>query len=687
MTYISRNGAPLNNKEGWQDNSVPELVRTPTGDPIHKPLIFTFASRGVGDEAFPVSGDNAMSMFGRDVFDLRGKLTTFNTPFQAMFNANGNDCMYQRLIPDDAKVGSYRLWVDVLLDKVPKYTRDSSGQIVRDSVTGKAKVAEQIDGVICVFRATRIGADASQPEFGAAVETEGTMTATSGGAKSKMYPLFDFVGPYAGDDVNGFGFKLIPLNEKSSPALQSVYQTTVGGRVYTLQWFETLAGVTSPVIWPTLKGAKTINVSFKPGAYYQPMRTPLDIEEILVDAYRKATPDVGMLPDYGPFEKMHIYRTELETVLKQAQSKIVTAPPADPYMVDIFGGMDLLGSPYDGLVVNPAEQTGKEVFTASNIHYFAGGADGVMSDKVYDELVRREMSLFPDRGAVKYENELKYGLGCFWDSGFSFDTKTALANFIGRSRNTFLTLCTRVYDQGRNDEQAEEAAKIALNELLSSFPESSRYNTGVCRGMITGQDAYIRNSSYKKPVPMAYSLANFFSKYLGSGEGRAKPEYRFSRGELTIIEDLVDLSMPWKGNVAYANDWETSLITARSYDYYRINIPAVQSVYGNDRSVLNNALVVFLLTYGYRVSDRVWADMSGESRMTTDERIKMIERKINERLSGRLDDVTEIVPKAYQTAEDNNNGYSLTLDMDATGGVLLTQLNTTIKVYRRSSEG
>lgn len=46
MTFIPRNGAPLNNKQGWQDNSVPELVRTPTGDAIHKPLIFTFAARG-----------------------------------------------------------------------------------------------------------------------------------------------------------------------------------------------------------------------------------------------------------------------------------------------------------------------------------------------------------------------------------------------------------------------------------------------------------------------------------------------------------------------------------------------------------------------------------------------------------------------------------------------------------------
>lgn len=681
MTFIPRNGAPLNNKQGWQDNSVAELVRTPTGDAIHKPLIFTFAARGVDNEAFPLTGDNALSLLGRNVFDLRGPYATFNTPYQAMFNANGNECMYQRLIPDDAKVANIRVFADTLETKVPAYERDING-IVQYDTAGKPKVKEQVDGLVIVFRSVVI--DDTMPAVGAGVVIDGTMTG-EGGTKSKLYPLFDIAGPYAGADVNGFGFKMIPLNEKSSPALTSSYQNEVGGRVYTLQWFETLAGVTSPVVWKTLTGMSSINFSFKPDAYYQPMRTQLDFEVVVADAYRQTMPDVGELPDYGPFEQFYLYRENLETVLGLSQAAITTAAPADPYLVDIFGGYDLLGQPYDGLQVNPATETGKTVFSASNIHYLQGGSDGVMDNAKYDELVRREMMLFPDGGKVRYDNELKYSLGCFWDSGFSFDTKAACVNFIGRSRNTFLTLATHVYDQGRNDEQTEESAKIALIELITAVPESAYYGTPAARGMVTGQSAFIKNSSYKKPVPMNYSLANFFSKYLGSGEGRAKPAYRFSRGELTIIEDLTDLSMPWKGNEVYASDWDVSLITARSYDYYRLFIPAIQSIYSEDRSVLNNALFNFMMTYVYRVSDRVWADMSGEASMTDDERAKMIENKIIERLEGRLDNVAVVTPKAYFTADDKSNGYSVTLDLIAEGGVLLTQFNTTIKVYRRES--
>lgn len=680
MTFIPRNGAPLNNKQGWQDNSIADLVRTPTGDPIHKPLIFTFAQRGVDDEAFPLVGDNALSMLGRSLFDFRSKYATFNTPFAAMFNANANECMYQRVVPDDAKVATHRVVADVLLTKVPAYDREVGGAIKYGS-DGKAIVKEQIDGAVIVYRVVEINEMTGL--HGAGKIIDGTMTG-EGGTKSKLYPMFDIKGPYAGNDVNGFGYKLVPLNAKSSPAMAAAYQESVGGRVYNLQFVETLAGVTSPVIWKTLTGLSSINFSFKPDAYYQPMRTDLSFDTVVADAYRNTMPDVGSLPDYGPFEDFYLYRDNLETVLELVQGLIVN-PPADKYLVDIFGGVDVAGQLYDGLVVNPATETNKVVFGSSNVHYLAGGSDGTMGDKAYDELVRREMLLFPEDGKVRYDNELKYSLGVFWDSGFSFDTKEALANFIGRSRNTFLGLCTHVYDQGRNDQQTEDSAKVALIEMVTSIPESAFYGTPAARGLIAGQTAFIRGSSYKKPVPMIYTIASMFSKYMGAGEGRCKPEFRFNRGSKTVITDLADLSMPWKGNEAYASDWDVSLITARSYDYYQLFIPAMQGIYSEDRSVLNNALFCFAMTYVYRVSDRVWADTTGEDRMTREEIAKDVENNIIERLSGRLDGIADVTPKAYFTAEDIASGRSITLDLPSSGNVLLTQFNTTIQAFRRES--
>lgn len=678
MTYIPRNSSPLNNKQGWQDNSVPELVRQAIGDPIHKPLIFTFGGRCVDNEAFPLSGDNLLSLIGRDVVDYRSKYATFNTPFLNMFNANGNEMMVQVVRPDDAKVAMQRMAAEVLLTDVEIYERNTDGSIKYDA-TGQAMVKETRPGMQIVFRVMEIN-DANGL-FKNGKQMQGTLTGT-GGEKSMIIPLWDIKGPYASSDVNGFGYKLTVPTAKSSPALSAAYQQKVGGRVYTLQWFETLAGVSSPVIWKTLKGMTTLNFSFKPDAYYEPMATDLDFDSIVTPAWRNTIPEIGALPDYGPFEEFYVYHANLKALLEQVAGLIDNAP-ADPYLIDIFNGLDLNGNPYDGLIVNPGTVTGKATFSSQHVHYLSGGSDGTLNNDVFDELVRREMSLFPEDGKVRYDNELKYSLGCFWDAGFSFETKEVLCNFIGRSRNTFLGLCTHVYNEGRNDLQAEESAKVALMEMVSAVPESDKFGTPAARGLIMGQTGKIRNSSYKEAVPLIYSIANFFSKYMGAKDGYCKPEYRFNRGSKTIIEDVTDVSMPWKGNEVYASDWDVSLISARSYDYYRVFIPAIQSIYPEERSVLNNALFNFLMTYVYRVTDRVWADTTGLSGMTRAEAAKDIENNIIARLANRLDGNANVIPTARFTDEDISNGNSVTVDLRCEGGTLLTQFNTTIRVYRQ----
>lgn len=673
--YIPRNGSPLNYKRGMQDNSIPPLVRSEIGDPIHKPLVFGYSARGRENEAFPVAGDNLLSMFGRSIVETRSKYATFYTPLIQMFNANANEMMFQRVMPDDAKTAHHRMCVEYIEKEVPVYVRNSLGEIMYDK-NGDPQTNGTKPGVVFVFRQVDVN------------ETTGLFRngkSTSGGALgegSKTLPLWDIKGPYRGGDVNGFGYRLSVLHPKSENPVDPVYSETVGSRVYGLEFVETLENVSSPVTWNTLAGATSVKFALKPGAYYQPMRQDLDFEDVVPKSYRKMVPDYGMLPDDGPFEEFHIYRDNLELLLKLAQSKITDAP-ADPYLVDIFNGVDLNGNPYDGLQVNPAGTTGASHFSPKHTHFLTGGSDGTMSNDNYDELVRREMSLFPKDGMVKYDDELKYSLGCFWDFGFSFDTKEALVNLISRSRNTFLMLCPQVYNQPRMDIQAEESAKIALNEMAAAAPESIEFGTPVARCLIMGQTAFIRNSTYKPFVPAIYTLANKFSKYMGAKEATCKPAYRFGRGKDTVIEDLADVSLPYKKPEVYASDWEVGLISARSYDYYRAFIPAVQTAYPNDRSVLNNALFTFLMTYVFRVSDRVWADFSGESRLTREELAQDVEAEITRRLTGKLDGIADIVPHAYFTAEDISNGYSITVDINAYGGVMTTQFNTSIRVYRR----
>lgn len=682
-SYVPSNSAPYHMKYGYHDQSVPPLVKAPVGDPIHKPWVLGFAARGREDEAFPLSGDNLLSFAGRDVIDFRSKYATFVTPFLRMFNTNANDVIFQRVCPDDATFAMQRMVAEVYNSKVPKYKRTLTGAIELDE--NGPIVESEIDGVVIIVREADI--TEATGKFGLAQVHDGNITG-SDGKKSKVYPLWDIKAPYRGADANGFGYRLSVPSPTTTPTVTAQYVNEVGARVYNIQFVETLSGVSSPVVWPTLTGTNSIMFSFKEGAFHSKTRLELDFENVVPSAYQKRNPDVGMIPDYGPFEKFFVYHEELEAVQKIALEAIATNRPASHELVDILGGLDLNGNPYDGLVVGPSTASNRVIFNERHVHYLKGGSDGTMNNDTYDALVRRELMLFPDRGAIRFDDELKYSLGIFWDCGYSLETKEAAVNFIARSRNTFLGLCTFIYDEVHTEDrdqqmQREESMKIVLNELMSSAPESALFGTPAARGLIMGQSGVLRNSSYRKRVPLIYSLANMFSKYMGSAQGECKPAYRFSNGKETVIRDMTDVTLTWKGNSVYASDWDANLISASSYNMWEVHIKAIQSIYNEERSVLNNALVSFILTYVYRVADRVWADNTGENRRTRQEIAKDIQNEIVKRLAGRLDEIVDISPVAYFTDEDISAGNSISLDLNASGSVLFTRLNTTIRVFRR----
>lgn len=679
--YIPRNSSPINNKLGIQDVSIPELVRTAVGDPIHKPLIFTFSPIGVEDEAFPLVGDNLFSLLGRQVLDYRSDYATFNTPFQALFNTLGNECLYQRVCSDDAKAAADRLRAEVVITKVPKYVRNALGEVERDAVTGKPKVDGEVTGPLIVWRHGGIEKEAG--EFGVGNVVDGTILG-EGGAKSKLYPIFDRKAPYRGKACNGYGWKITPLHRKSSPAITAEYQQEVGGRIYDFQFFEQIQGIDRPVIMKSISGMSSIRASLKTGAYYRPLRQDLEFETIVPDAYRKTDPEINQLPHYGPFEEIHFYRENFEAIL-QMMADAIPDWEGDIWMLDPFTGLDIHGNPYDGVTVNPNTENGKVNFGDGTILYMQDGVDGEMGNDAYDKLVRQEMLMFGVGGKVRYDNELKYSLGCFWDSGFSFDTKEAMVNFIGRSRNTYLFATSFVYNQDVNDLQAEEAAKVALFEIVTSVPESDLYGTPAARATISGQAHRLRNSTYKKYVPLNYSLAGLFSKCYGAKDGYPKNEFAFGRGEKTILDGVSNLTLPWKGNEVYASDWDVNFVSARSFDYYRAFIPAIITVYNNKSSSLISARSVFEMTYVFRRSDRAWANWVGTDDMTGAELCKNVENELIQDLTGRLTNALRCVPRAYQTEEDVADGFAIHLDFDTYNNPAFTQMNTTIRAHRADS--
>ena len=281
MSEIIKNGTPQNVKYGTDDQSVPEKVLTQAGVPIHLPLMFTFSPKGDPNDAYVVSGDNLKAMYGDEVISLKSPYTTFNTPYLELFNRKANEIMVQRLVPDDAATASLRLYAEVLETKVPDYERNADGSVLYEN--GSPKVKGQIDGLLIAWHFGQFSDEAGQFKQGNIFD--GTLT-NAAGTKSKIYPIMDMPAPYPGAKPNDFGLRMFCGNEKSQTPVPADYAMEVGGRLLTLQFVDQTIEGMSPSITRTVKGQTSVFFSFKPEAYYRPMRTELDFEDVALAAYR-----------------------------------------------------------------------------------------------------------------------------------------------------------------------------------------------------------------------------------------------------------------------------------------------------------------------------------------------------------------------------------------------------------------
>lgn len=127
------NGAPFFNPLGTQDLSARQLVREPIAVPTHLPKFYIFAKKGPTTPQLAV-GDSRSILYGAESFDLRSKYATHATVFANGVNAEGNSCMYQRLVPADAgPQANLFLSLEVIEDTIVDYERNSDGSIMTNS--------------------------------------------------------------------------------------------------------------------------------------------------------------------------------------------------------------------------------------------------------------------------------------------------------------------------------------------------------------------------------------------------------------------------------------------------------------------------------------------------------------------------------------------------------------------------
>lgn len=663
---IPQNGTPANVIYGTKDDSLLDRVLTPVVDNVHTPLIFGYAPKGKGNVANRLVGATLIEMHGSEVIKNGNKYSTFNTPFIKLFNEKVNTMLFQRLIPDDAETPSLRYFVELFTKEVDAVKVDASGNIVYKPGTTEPVIEGKKTIVQAVWRIAEISKD--QP-FRKAEPLAGSNKNVDG-SDSVIYPIYDLPGPFEGDFARNYRYSFACLNRKSNIPVDADLIDSVGSRLFRMTVREATEVNAMGNIVPNLKGGSGVTYSHERNAKDVNTNTVYDYRYVVERGYINKRPQEGLPAFPGPMDGFHVYEANLKAVL-EVMGKAQGIPAT---MVDPFTAMSVDGVKYTNVLIDNGT-LGGEILSESHYHNMLGGSDGTMSNELFDQLVRREMEAFGER-EVKYYDMLRYPCSHLWDAGFTLKTKEALANFMGRRPDCAVIMSPFVYDQESNTIEEESSMTMAIAGYLRAFPESVRYTTEAMRGYIVGQDYYLNDESYLDRVPTSYHLAKMIAEY--AGKPALDPDFRFfDGGEFTVIDTGYDVSLPWKPNSVYENDYANGLIYAISYDDHRFFYPSMISIYNQKRSVLVGMLPTLVCGDLIRVSQRTWAETTGNQTMSEQEYCDYVAQKIVNKTTDKYDTVKDIRVHVYMTAEDRAAGNQCTID-------IYVGFNTTKNVHKVS---
>lgn len=693
MTYLA-NAASQVVSLGTEDLSKRTVPREPEAIPQHLPKFYIFAERGPKDPQL-VSGSERESIFGKTTFDTKSKYFNHATLFANLANEEGNICMLERLIPEDAGPESNLiLWADVLETEVDLYERNSDGSIKLATLTNEPIVDGTADGYKVKFVVTHrtvngstsgVAADLHISNFGTAVQKAGDQV--DGATQSVRIPLLEFKIYSQGEFGNRAGIRLWSPTMKSVAAMPTKLMSENKSYPYFISVIEKENNLSSPKIVKTLFGEQKVMVTLKPGDYDPLTTKQTHINDIFIDSYQNLT-DLRYPKKFGLFGDFHVYQEnidELLTMLHEAEIPFIdsfsdiTSNPETKYLFNLFGGVSSFGVPYHSMVfvddvnsVRPSELT--------NI-YAGGGSDGTMSDDIHADLAVARLEEYLD--ADSELQDIAYHVEShFYDSGYPLRAKLAMCSPLALRKNTVVNLSTFDINDRVLTQAEEYSLAIALRTRMRMYPESEYFGTPVMRGTIIGQSAKLRNSLYKKRVPLTAELLIKSAKYMGASNGKWSNGDNFDGAPGSIINSMYDISNPWTPVSVRNRNWDAGLTWVQRYDRRSFYFPAIKTVYDDDTSVLNSYNTICAIATLNRIAQRCHREFSGVDHLTNAQLAERVNDFINKSVLGIFDNRFVIVPDAFFTDADTLRGYSWTLPIKIYAANMKTVMTTYVQAYR-----
>jgi hypothetical protein len=691
------NGSPQYIIQGFQDLSGRAPVYDPVQLPSHLAHIFLYAEKG-GSTPVMAVGDAFTSHFGSNTLNPQGKYYNHASVLASTIMNRGNAIMAHRIIPSDAAPPARLLLsLDIVADDIQQYTRDpDTQQFLRDQAGAKIPVT----GAGATIRGHRAKWVLNRWEGTEGDETFGTVTnkvgslVNSDSDQSTLYPILELEVSSQGAYGNNIGLRLEAPTSASLAPLNTTLAEKVNSYLYRLQVVQRTDATSTAQQVALTTGDTTMDVSFVDKLVNPATTAKISFTDKFVQSYQTLNQS-GFTDQYGPFNRTKIYRQNLNTVLAMIASEEVdygllpasTVEGMADYLnlINVFTGTDLHSVPYYSFEVLGALQGGL-AFSGTATHWAAGGSDGTMSDAAFDAAVRDQLLNYGTNGIDMLDLAL-YPQSCWYDSGFTLDTKLAAMTILGRRPDMWLVLSTQDVSQPQNTAADESAMAVALRTALRVYPESEIYGTGVCRGLVIGHSGHLLSDSYSSLLPLTIEFADRCANYMGAGDGKWKAGLGFdiSPNNQVTMFNASTVNATFKSAQVRNTDWDNGLVWCQRFDTRSLFWPAVQTVYDDDSSTLNSPMTMFMACELVKVAFRTWADLTGRSDLTEEQLIERSDLLIQQRTRDRFDNRGRVIPETYFTADDTQRGYSWSTKMNLYSNTM-RPVGSYVVVTRRLSD-
>ena len=532
--------------------------------------------------------------------------------------------------------------------------------------------------------------------------------------KSKMYPLFELEAKYPGEYYNNIGFSITSLQGDSA---DSKIISKNKALPYKLALYTRPVANGSPVVLRSLYSEPSVQFTFKERDTNPNTEARFDFETVYKENWFNEDDELKPMK-YFEYEHFYFYRENLETITKlitKEEEKYVSEEEQEwddgvlspnktwfdfvdidgdlsdeHYLINIFNCKTTKNVNYYTAVKASTKSVladnQKEVTISGDTPIFLdGGTDGTINNEIYEELVKEKLAEYIDPDSEVQDLAINVE-SIIYDSGFTLATKKELVNFITLRKDTIIVLSTHDDALGDKDLILSDARAIgvALKARYQLAPESEYYGTSVARGIVMLGTGKLRDGSSGHRIPFTYELAIKAASMMGNSSGKWDGTKVFDNYPGNALEYLIDPSPSFIPAGIKPTLWSDGLVWVQPYDRTSYHIPALQTIYDDDTSVLNNFFTIMCLSQLVKSGDRVWRKFTGTATMSNNEFLEAVVAYATEDINNKFAGILTVKVEAEITEEDENLGYSWRLYHNVYAPNMKTVLVHSSRVFRSS---